>query len=61
MPRRGELWRLSDGHLARVLLVTVCNDRRLSFCFVVTRMRARNVPLQAFWTPAYRCDQQRIT
>lgn len=60
MPRRGELWRLTDGNLARVMAVWVLMDRRLSFAFVSTRMRARNVPLQAFWPPAQRCEQTEL-
>jgi hypothetical protein len=55
LPQRGELWRLTDGHLAQVHMVTICIDRRLSFAYVCTRMRNRNVPLQAFLPPAYRC------
>jgi hypothetical protein len=57
MPERGDLWRLTDGHLARVLGVWVTMERRLSFVYVTTRMRTRNVPLAAFWPPARRCEQ----
>lgn len=55
MPKRGELWRLSDGWLARVHMVSVTGDERLSYAFVTLRMRDRNVPLQAFSRPAQRC------
>lgn len=57
LPRRGELWRLTDGHMARVHLVTVCAEPALSFAYVTTRMRSRNVPLQAFRWPAKRLEQ----
>lgn len=58
MPERGELWRLSDGYLARVLLVVRTIDPRLSYAFVWVRMTRRNVPLQAFAGSAFRCDQR---
>ena len=57
MPQAGELWRLRDGHLARVHLVTVTCDRRLAFAFVTTRMAKRNVPLAEFFPPAHPCGQ----
>lgn len=60
MPVRGDLWRLWDGHLARVLGVWVTMDHRLSFVVVTTRMKVRNVPLQAFWPPSRRCEQREL-
>ncbi len=58
-PRRGELWRLCDGQLARVHLVSVTMVPRLSYAYVRTRMHWRNVPLQAFRS-GYRCEQAEL-